>query len=92
MATTKIKFRASSVSEKQGTLFIQVIHKRVVRQVSTKYKLNPKEWDADSQSVVIREDTPSTRRPYLHAVQEALQRDTARLQLISLSLNHSRQT
>ena len=68
MATTKIKFRASSVSEKQGTLFIQVIHKRVVRQVSTKYKLNPKEWDADSQSVVIREDTPSTRRPYLHAV------------------------
>ena len=92
MATTKIKFRASSVSEKQGTLFIQVIHKRVVRQVSTKYKLNPKEWDADSQSVVIREDTPSTRRPYLHAVQEALQHDTARLQLIILSLNHSRQT
>ena len=36
MATTRFKFRASSVSGKQGTLFIQVIHQRVARQVSTK--------------------------------------------------------
>ena len=46
MATTRFKFRASSVSGKQGTLFIQVIHQRVVRQVTTSYKLYPKEWDA----------------------------------------------
>ena len=32
MASTRFKFRASSVSGKQGTLFIQVIHKRVVHQ------------------------------------------------------------
>ena len=53
MATIKIKFRASSVSGKEGTLYIQVIHQRVVRQVSTKYKLYPNEWDAATQSVVI---------------------------------------
>ena len=29
MATTRFKFRASSVSGKQGTLFLQVIHQRV---------------------------------------------------------------
>ena len=90
MATTKIKFRASSVSEKQGTLFIQVIHKRVVRQVSTKYKLYPKEWDADRQSVVVPKDTSSNRSPYLYDVQEALRSDAARLRLIILSLDHSR--
>ncbi len=90
MASAKIKFRASSVSAKQGTLFIQVIHKRVVRQVSTSYKLYPKEWDAAVESVVFPEDVTSYRNPYLQAVQEALRRDTSRLQLIILSLDHSR--
>ena len=92
MATTKFKFRASSVSGKQGTLFLQVIHQRWSRQVSTKYKLYPNEWDAAGQSVVIRRDTSSERSQYLHAVQETLQRDTSRLQLIILTLDHSRKT
>ena len=90
MATTRFKFRASSVSGKQGTLFIQVIHQRVVRQVSTSYKLYPKEWDAAKQSVVVPKDTSSNRSPYLHDVQEALRSDVARLRLIILSLDHSR--
>ena len=90
MATTRFKFRASSVSGKQGTLFIQVIHKRVVRQVTTKYKLYPKEWDAAKQSVVFPKDTFPIRGQYLQDVQEALQRDAARLQLIILSLDHNR--
>ena len=90
MATIKIKFRASSVSGKQGTLFIQVIHQRVVRQVSTKYKLYPKEWNAARESVVIPKDTPSKRSQYLHAAREALRSDKSRLQLIILSLDHSR--
>ena len=92
MATTRFKFRASSVSGKQGTLFIQVIHLRVVRQVSTKYKLYPKEWDAAKQSVVFPKDTFPPRSQYLQDVQEALQNDAARLQLIILSLDHSRKT
>ena len=31
MATIKLKFRASSVAEKEGTLYYQVIHKRNVK-------------------------------------------------------------
>ena len=92
MATTRFKFRASSVSGKQGTLFIQVIHQRVVRQVSTKYKLYPKEWDAAKQSVVFPKDTFPIRGQYLQEVQEALQHDAVRLQLIILSLDHNRKT
>ena len=90
MVTTRFKYRASSVLGKQGTLFIQVIHQRVVRQVSTKYKLYPKEWDATGQSVVFPKDTFPPRGQYLQDVQEALQHDAARLQLIILSLDHSR--
>ena len=89
MATTRFKFRASSVSGKQGTLFLQVIHQRVSRQVSTTYKLYPCEWDADRQSVVISNDISSERSQYLHTLQKALQHDTSRLQLIILALDHS---
>ena len=90
MATTRFKFRASSVSGKQGTLFIQVIHKRVVRQVSTSYRLYPDEWDADSQSVIIPKDMLSDRSQYLHTLQKALQHDMSCLQIIILALDHSR--
>ena len=90
MATTRFKFRASSVSGKQGTLFIQVIHKRVARQVSTSYKLYPNEWDAAAEAVVIPGDTPADRCQYLHTLQKTLQRDMSRLQLIILALDHSR--
>ena len=90
MATTKFKLRASTVSGKQGTLIIQVIHKRMVRQLSTKYKLYPEEWDARRQSVVIHEHTATHRCLYLQTVHEAVQLDASRLQLIILTLDHSR--
>ena len=90
MATTKIKFRASSVSGKQGTLFIQVIHKRKVRQASTAYRLYPTEWDAARQAVVIPPETVPDRSRYLRALQEVLLRDASRLQHIVLDLDHSR--
>ena len=90
MATTKFKLRASTVSGKQGTLIIQVIHKRVVRQLSTKYKLYPEEWDSRRQSVVIHEHTATHRCCYLQAVHEAVQHDASRLQLIILTFDHSR--
>ena len=52
MATVKVKFRASSVATKEGTLFYQVIHKRIVRQIHTGYKLFPAEWDAIHSEVI----------------------------------------
>ena len=90
MASIRFKFRASTVSGKQGTLFIQVIHRRVARQVSTQYKLYPGEWNPAGQSVTVPKDTLPDRSRYLHAVQEALQQDASRLQLIILALDHSR--
>lgn len=46
MATVKVKFRASSVEMKEGSLYYQVIHNRLVRQLHTGYRLFPSEWDA----------------------------------------------
>ncbi len=78
MATIKIKFRASSVSGKEGTLFLQVIHRRVARQLSTWYKVFPEEWDAARQTVAFPEDVSPYRSRYLREVQEVLDSDRAR--------------
>ena len=45
MAKTKIKFRASSVGMKEGTLYYQMIPNRVTRQLHTEYKLFPSELE-----------------------------------------------
>ena len=48
MASVKVKFRPSTVNGKEGTLYYQVIHNRVVRQINTEYKLFVSEWDSHS--------------------------------------------
>ena len=79
MATVKVKFRASSVATKEGTLFYQVIHKRIVRQIHTGYKLFPAEWDAVHSEVVLSSVTSESRRDYLLSLKNSLLEDSVRL-------------
>ena len=51
MATIKLKFRKSSVEGKEGTLYYQVIHRRVVRQINSSHTLPPAYWDAQAESI-----------------------------------------
>ncbi len=53
MATMKLKFRRSSVSEAEGTLYYQVIHNRNVRLISSGYRIFPEEWDANAMALAI---------------------------------------
>lgn len=53
MATIKIKFRPSSVSGKEGTLFFQVTHNRVSRTVYTDYHVKSSEWDKNISFIKI---------------------------------------
>ena len=52
MASIKLKFRTSSVQEKEGRLYYQVIHNRVARQIHTEYRIYSSEWDADHSNTV----------------------------------------
>lgn len=79
MATIKIKFRASSRPDKAGTLFFQVIHNRVTRQIYTGYKLFSQEWDATGARIVIPPDCDTGREDYLSAACEALAASASRL-------------
>lgn len=47
MATVKIKFRPSTAENREGTVYYQVIHNRIARQIKTGIHLFPNEWDGD---------------------------------------------
>lgn len=51
MASFKLKFRPSAVSGKEGTLFYQVIHRRISRLIGVDCHIQPHEWDASASSV-----------------------------------------
>lgn len=89
MATVKTKFRASSSETKEGTLFYQVIHNRVARQIRTGYKLYPQEWDEENKEIIFPPGTGETRRNYIVSLKSAVQEDTKRLRNIVSYLNRT---
>lgn len=70
MASVRIKFRPSTVEGKEGTLYFQIIHKRVTRTVFTDCRVFTSEWDNVSSSVI----TVGTdeRKTYLEMVASKL--------------------
>ena len=81
MTSIKVKFRSSSVADKEGMLYFQVIHERVVKQFASGYNLYRDEWDnRTSQVRVLSPD--ENRRRYLSDIKRKLQRDIARLKCI----------
>ena len=89
MTSTKLKFRASSVEGKEGTLYLQVICRREVRRVAMPYRLFPSEWDARRGTVACGAGVRPERGRYLRAVQRAAEADLDRLRLIVLRLDRS---
>lgn len=59
MASIKVKFRNSSVENKKGSIFYQVIHNRITRQMATDYRVFPHEWNTRESSLTA--DTNADR-------------------------------
>lgn len=79
MATVRTKFRASSSETREGTLFYQVIHNRVARQIHTGYRVYPQEWDGPHAGISLPPDAGQSRHAYLAALRTRIAEDTARL-------------
>ena len=64
---------------REGTVYYQVIHGRVARQINTSCKLFPAEWSKRHSRIVI---TPSDedRRQYLLLLDKRIAEDTDRLE------------
>lgn len=86
MATVKMKFRASSIPDKEGTLFFQVIHSRVARQIATGHKIFKGEWNAVESEIILTNNEP-LRHDYLLSVKEALVRAELKLKNIIIRLD-----
>ena len=78
MTSIKVKFRPSTVDGKEGGLYFQIIHNRVIRQLNTDYKVLAEEWDAESESVIVN----GNRSNLLLGIQERLAWDVARLEKV----------
>lgn len=81
MATVRLKYRTSNVAEKEGSLFYQVIHCRLARQINTGYRIMSHEWDHGNSTVIPVADTP-VRTSYLADIRSRVSVDLARLQTI----------
>ena len=85
MATVKVKFRPSTVEGRPGSIVYFVTHRRVVRQITTEYKVFSYEWD-DKQSRLVA--TPvSERTAAILAIAQKIRRDMNRLDKIINGLN-----
>ena len=86
MTSIKIKFRPSSVEGKEGCIYIQIIHNRVVRQLNTDYRIFASEWDENSETVMANGD----RTNIVNAIKERLAWDAARLDKVVAQLDAER--
>ena len=90
MASVKVKFRPSTVSGREGTLYFQVIHNRVVRQINTDYKLFASEWLSHSEAVILhRIPNEQERNNYLLSISSRIKWDKDRLNRIIQTLSQS---
>ncbi|MCM1108927.1 MAG: site-specific integrase [Clostridium sp.] len=86
MATIKVKFRPSVIPSGEGTVFFQVIHRRIVRQFNSGCRLHAAEWDGTS-GCVVNSSADVVRATYLQAVQARISEVINRLQSIIAMLD-----
>ena len=87
MTTIKVKFRPSTVVGRPGSIVYLITCHRVVRQITSEYKVFPEEWDEERSTVLLGH----TERTDIRAISRKLRDDIARLKVVIEGLN-SRQT
>lgn len=85
MASIKVKFRPSTVIDREGTIYYQVIHERKVRQLLTSYHVFPSEWDEKRSMVTTSQK--SERKSFILSIRERIRWDVERLVKIDRKLD-----
>ena len=86
MTSIKTKYRPSSVEGKEGCIYFQIIHNRVVRQLNTDYRIFASEWDEDTERIIAKGDGTNI----VNAIKERLAWDVARLDKVVVQLDAER--
>lgn len=89
MTSVRVKFRPSIVSGNEGSVFYQIIHKRVIRQIPTAYKIRTSEWDQPTSSIIVPAGCSAARARYLHDAAENVRREVARIKEIVAKMSNN---
>lgn len=91
MASVKLKFRVSSLPKKEGTLYFQVIHNRVVKQIKTSYHIFESEWDEHCGDIAQFPNLPPNRHDIIKSIKEKIAWEKKRLYRIIEQLGNKGQ-
>lgn len=79
MVSIKLKFRVSSLPKKEGTLYFQIIHKRIVRQIGTSYRILEPEWNETNNNIAQLSDIAPERQTYIKSIRDKIVWEKKRL-------------
>ncbi len=88
MTSLNVKMRYSTLQGRAGTIYYQIIHHRVVRQINTHYHIFPSEWDERTHSIILP-DPLTPRYQSVRFIKERIPRDFTRLRLIEQKLKNN---
>ena len=77
----KLKFRPSSKSNKEGSLYFQLIHERHVKHINPHYKIKSHEWDSLNECIVPPSDD-TIRKHQVESIIRCIKWDIHRLKKI----------
>lgn len=86
MASIKVKFRPSTVANREGTIYYQILHDRKPRQLLSDYHVFPSEWDETRSTVVTGKK--SARKSLILSIHESISLDLERLNKIVRQLDN----
>ncbi len=88
MTSIKLKFRAHTDNTKEGALYFQVIHDRVVKQVKTGYRIFEYEWDKRRGDIVKEFPFSEARNEALKIIRDKIAWERRKLEQIAKSFEN----
>ena len=89
MTSVKLKFRASSIPNKEGTLYFQIIHERVAKQIKTSYHILESEWDKERNEIIYTSQVPGSRQKTLTSIRNKIRWENNRISNTILKMENS---
>ncbi len=89
MTSVKLKFRASSIPNKEGTLYFQIIHERVAKQIKTSYHILESEWDKERNEIIYTSQVPGSRQKTLTSIRNKIRWENNRISNTIIKMENS---
>lgn len=92
MAYIKLTLREQKAGAKEGLIYFQVIHDRIVRQIKTDYRINENEWDKRREDIAREISVSGARREELRIIRENVLWERKKLEQIVKSYDDKYQS